>query len=129
MKVIKKYKKALVGIITSFIVFFGDLGIAQAADDCNPCEDVEPGTVCIPNPVRFCSINDFLTEITNLLIQLGLALVVFMVVLGAAYIMFGGADPQNITKGKNIIKWTVLGVFVVIFARAILAVIQFAIGG
>ena len=118
-KEIKKIKKKFILFSVSLFSFFGPAKVfADNGDD----------VVTIPNPLRFDSINEFLTELTNLLIQLGLALVTFMVVLGGAYIMFGGANPQNIEKGKNIIKWTVLGLFVVLLARAILALIHFVIG-
>ena len=121
-KVVKKYKKKL---LTPLV--FLSLTLSSSAVIAENGENGE-GFIVIPNPVRFESINEFLTELTNLLIQLGLALVTFMVVLGGAYIMFGGANPQNIEKGKNIIKWTVAGVMIVLFARAILALIYFVIG-
>ena len=118
-KIIRGYKKRL---LTSLVFLFLTLNSSTVIADNGE------GYIEIPNPVRFDSINEFLTELTNLLIQLGVALVVFMVMLGGAFYMFGGANPQNIEKGKNIIKWTVLGLFVVLLARAILALIHFVIG-
>ena len=116
-KKIKKNKSELIVLLTSLFLLISSPVFAD-----------NDGVVTIENPIRFDSINEFLTALTNLLIQLGLALVVFMIVLGGAYIMLAGANPQNIEKGKNIIKWTVLGVGVVIFARAILALIHFTLG-
>ena len=118
-KIIRGYKKRL---LTSLVFLFLTLNSSTVIADNGE------GYIEIPNPVRFDSINEFLTELTNLLIQLGLALVTFMIVLGGAFYMFGGANPQNVEKGKNIIKWTVAGVMIVIFARAILALIQFTLG-
>ena len=126
-QMLKTSKKKITLFLVTILLFLNPL-VASAENDCNPCEGADEGVVCIPNPLQFCSINEFLTALTNLLIQLGLALVVFMVMLGGAFYMFGGANPQNIEKGKNIIKWTVLGLFVVLLARAILALIHFVIG-
>lgn len=125
LKLMKAKRKIMVTVF-AFLMSFA--GTATVYADCNPCDNGN-GVVCIPNPLRFCSIQELLTEITNLLIQLGLALVAFMVIVGGLFIMFGGANPKYFEKGKNIITWTVLGLFVVLFARGILAVIRFVMGG
>ena len=85
-------------------------------------------TVEIPNPIKFESINEFFVALTSFLMQIGLALVVFMIVLGGFYIMISGGRPEQFEKGKNIIKWTVLGLFVLLLARAILALIYYVLG-
>ncbi|GEM_PF-3374383 len=81
--------------------------------------------VRIPNPLRFETIHEFLTELINLLIWIGLALIPLMVVIGGAFYMFGGLNPENVEKGKNIIKWTVVGVFIIVGARAVLWLINY----
>lgn len=116
MKKIKKLVSFL--LIATFLLGGFNLAFAQNGK-----------TVKIENPIKFDSIQEFLTELTNVLIQVGLALVAFMIVLGGGFIMFGGAKPDLVTKGKNIITWTILGVAVVVFARAILALIGYIIGG
>lgn len=115
----KKIKK-IVSFLLIIIFVLGGINFAFAQNG---------DTVEIENPMRFESIEDFLNELTNLLIQLGLALVAFMITLGGAFYMFGGANPDLVAKGKNIITWTILGVAVVIFAKAILALISYVIGG
>lgn len=112
---IKKYKK-VIGLATVFLFAF-NFSFAQ--------QDV----VEIENPIKFETITELIETITNLLIQLGLALIVFMILIGALYIMISGGDPKKVTKGKNIIKWTALGLAVVLFARALLAAIGFVIKG
>ncbi len=87
------------------------------------------GSITIENPIQFDTIGEFLTALTNLLIYLGVALVVLMVVIGGFYIMISGGDPTKVSKGINTIKWTIVGLFVALFARAILALIEFTIGG
>lgn len=78
----------------------------------------------LQNPLQYDTIPEFLAALTNILIYFGLALVSFMVVLGGAFYMLGGVNPENVKRGKNIIFWTVVGLMVVILARAILAVIS-----
>lgn len=114
-KMIKKYKK-VIGWVIVFLMLF-NFGFAQ--------QDV----VEIENPIKFETITELIETITNVLIQLGLSLIVLMVIIGALYIMTSGGDPEKVTKGKNVIKWTVLGVGVVLFARALLEVISFVISG
>lgn len=118
-KKILQYKKGLVVASASLFLFQGFV-LAEGNND---------GVVTIPNPVRFESINEFLTELTNLLLALGVSLIGLMVIIGAAYIMIGGFNPKYVEKGKNIITWTILGTLVVVFARGILVLIQYIIGG
>ena len=113
-KMIKKYKK-VTGMAIVFLLTF-NFGFAQ-------------NVVEIKNPGKFDTINELIEKITNLLIQLGLALIILMVLVGALYIMISGGDPKKVTKGKNIIKWTALGLAVVLLARALLTLIKFTILG
>ncbi len=107
-------------ILWSLLLFsFGTSAYANAATATGPT------TLTIPNPVRFETISEFFDALINLLISLGLALLVFMVVVAALYIMVGGNNQEYIQKGKNIIKWTVLGVFIVVAARAILWLVAY----
>ncbi len=82
----------------------------------------------LENPIKYETIEEFLTVLTNFLIQFGLALILLMVVLGGFYIMISGGDPEKLEKGKNIIKWTLLGVFLVLLSRAILALVFYVVG-
>jgi len=118
---LKKYKRKLTlffGTISPFLL----TGTIYAGNNNN--EEY----VTIPNPLRFDTIREFLTALVELLAQLGIALVALMIVVGGAFYMFGGAKPEYVEKGKNIIKWTMLGLFVILLAWVILAVIGWTIG-
>ncbi len=81
----------------------------------------------LENPLQYDTIPELLAALTRFLIQVGLALVTFMIVLGGAFYMFGGINPDNVKKGKNIITWTVVGIMIALFAYAVLAVVQFVL--
>ncbi len=121
-KMIKLYKKkikiaAIVGLLTLTGTVFAD----------DPCNNGN-GVVCLTNPLRFETINEFLEALSNLLITLGVALVTLMVLVGALLIMFGGQDPKYFEKGKNTIKWTALGLFIILFARGVIAAVRYVAG-
>ncbi len=121
---IKKYKKP---IALSFLVFVMLFGFFTVFANNGACE--EEDIFCLRNPLRFETIGELFEEVTTLLIALGLSLVVLMIVLGGFYIMISGGKPELLEKGKNIIKWTIIGVLLLIFSRAVLAVIEAIVGG
>lgn len=121
LKKINKHKRILVGLLTVFIILFGGLNVYASGSGGSVAE--------ITNPGKWDTVEEFLTALTNFLLQIGLALVVLMIIVGGAFYMFGGVNPELVTKGKNIIMWTVLGVFVLLLSRAIVAIISYAVGG
>ncbi len=117
MKLIKQkyYKK-----ISSFFIYLFLLG-GFSSVYANGYIELEP-------PIRFETITELLTEINNLLIYTGIALVGLMVVMGAFLITFGGHNQEYLKKGKRILVWTSVGLFVLLFSRAILAAIRYVVG-
>lgn len=81
--------------------------------------------VVLPNPLGKDS--DFLSLldrfITVLTVFAAPILVALITVAGFMY-MFGGADPQKRTTAVKIMKYGIIGFIVIIFARAIAAIVQ-----
>ncbi len=81
----------------------------------------------LPPPIRAETISEFLIDVSNFLLLVGGSLILLMILVGAIYIMFGGANPNYVQKGKNIIVWVIIGLFVLLFTRAILWFINYII--
>ncbi len=112
MKFLKKYKSFLA--VSTFLFIGTQNAYADVFD--------------IPNPLQYEEIGDFFWAVTNILIQVGIGLVIFLVMLGALFIMIGGQDQKYVKKGKNLITYSIIGIFVIIFARAILYAVEFVVG-
>ncbi len=89
----------------------------------------EPGGgFTISNPLTCANFQDCLQRIIQGLIILAAPVVVVMVVVGAYQILTGGAEPENISKGKKTIIYAAIGFAVILLAQGLVFILRDLIG-
>jgi hypothetical protein len=51
-----------------------------------------------------------------------------MIIIAGFMFMTAGGDPNKLATAKNIILWTAVGLFIVLFAKGLIAVISKVLG-
>lgn len=119
----------LAKIFWSAIILTTTLGWAEAINAQNQCNvPCPPNSVCIPNPLRWCSIHRIIDEIIKFLWYLSWPFAFLFILIGAFYIGTGGGNPERLRKGKRIIIYALIGLILINGARAILATIRNILG-
>ncbi len=85
------------------------------------------------NITTFCpfsshtDIKELVDSITKWIFILALVIAPLMVLLGGFYMLTAAGDPSRSGKGKQIITWAMVGLAVILFAKAFIAVIRFVL--
>jgi|SRR3989344_5349908 len=77
----------------------------------------------IENPLKASSFNELLDSVLNLLVLFGIPIYALLITIAAYYFLSGGQDPQSRAKSAAIFKYATIGLVLLIFARAIVALI------
>ncbi len=86
------------------------------------------GAVCIENPLKACSFADLIDNIINFIFTIAIIITPIMIIVGGFMFITGGGDPAKITRAKQLLLWTVIGLTVILFARSLVAVLRNALG-
>jgi hypothetical protein len=95
---------------------------ALAACDCDPNVDI----VC--NPLKFCKFQDLIDALINTLFVVALAIVPLMIVWAGMLFITGNGDPNKLSKAKNIMLYTVIGLGIILLSRAIVWAVKNVLG-
>lgn len=85
------------------------------------------------NVTTFCpfsshtDIKELVASITKWIFILALVIAPLMVLLGGFYMLTSAGDPGRSKKGKQIIVWAMVGLGVILFAKAFISVIKFVL--
>ncbi|MGB9598866.1 MAG: pilin [Minisyncoccales bacterium] len=69
-------------------------------------------------------IKSFINEINNWIFYLALATAPLLFIVGAFYIFTSAGETGRIKKGKQIIIWTIIGLGVILFAKASISIMM-----
>lgn len=72
-----------------------------------------------PNPLRADSFPELIRLIIGFLISLAVPLAVFIVLIGAFYILTSAGDPKKFETGKKVIIYAFLGLLIIILAEGL----------
>jgi len=146
-KKLKIYSAVLLGIFCfSFFISIDwvfsastDPGVAcdicESSGDSNNHTSCAQGLQCIekqcqdPNKITFCPISshkdykDLVKEISKWMTISLLVLVPLVVLLGGFYMLTAADDKSRFAKGRTIIVWAVIGLAIVLFAKAFISII------
>lgn len=92
--------------------------INTTASDCPPCDANNPGAFC--NPLRFCSVESFLTNVLVTLRQIIVLLSLVFVVIGALFYVTSAGDSGRIETAKKAISASMIGLALGIAAPSFL---------
>jgi len=79
--------------------------------------------ITIPNPIKAGSIPELIKTIVDLIFYIAVAVVPLMVVIGGIMFMMAAGEPQKVSKAKNVLLWSIVGMAVILLSRAIGALI------
>lgn len=133
-------KKVVLSLVLAFIMLLSGAVYVDAqleeVDGCTLVEEIHyegesygPGAVDTDNDIWpiLCGLN-MINRVANLVFYALITLVVALVILGGFYILTGGQKEENISKGKKLITFAIIGAFVAIFANAVPTLINFFVG-
>ena len=96
--IIKNKKQIL---LSSFLLFLSATSIVLA----------------LQNPLKFGTIEELILGIADFFIAFAIPLTVLIFLIGAFYLVTSVGDPEKVKKGKNIITYGLIGLFVILIAH------------
>lgn len=82
----------------------------------------------ITNPLKYDTFTQLINAIIDFLFVVSLALSSLMIVLAGYYFVTASGDPKKIEAGKKIILYTLIGLGIIMFAKAISSILKLVIG-
>ncbi|MCX6764988.1 MAG: hypothetical protein NT148_00400 [Candidatus Nealsonbacteria bacterium] len=84
--------------------------------------------VSIPNPLTTSDFQTLINRLIDLVFTIGLALAPIAIIIAGILFMTAQGEPGKIQTAQNIIKWTFIGLIILICSKAIVSLIQTTIG-
>ena len=84
--------------------------------------------VAIPNPLGETTLTGFLKKIGDFMAGLAIGIAPIMIIYAGILFVAGGASPTAVTKAKQILIWTGVGLLIVFGFNALLGLINYIIG-
>jgi len=81
--------------------------------------NIAKSDVKIESPIGAKSISGIVEKIINYIFGIGIILAPLMVVIGGIYILSAGGNPNKVSKGKEVIKWAIIGLAIILFSKGI----------
>ncbi len=88
----------------------------------------EIGAIEIPNPLKYNTFTYLINAIIDFLVVVALALSSLMIVIAGYYFVTAQGNPQKVQTGKDIILYTLIGLGIILFAKAVTSILKFVIG-
>jgi hypothetical protein len=85
-------------------------------------------SVEIPNPVKHSTFQELLMAVLEFLQYVGAVIAILSLIAAAFKFMTAEGDPQKVKQGFQMIFWTIVGLFVIISARAFIEFLRSRIG-
>lgn len=108
-------KKILLGLISIILLLAIALG-------------VEGITIKFENPLTKEKIEDVISGIIDFIFLVAIVLVPIIILFGAFSFLTSGGDPRKVDTAKKIILYSLIGLFIVIFAKGIVYLIREMLG-
>jgi len=78
---------------------------------------------------KYTNLEQLVKSVTDFIFNLGIIIAPLMIVIGGFVFLTSGGEPNRTTLGKNIMKWSVIGLAIILFAWGIQGIIQFILIG
>lgn len=86
------------------------------------------GTVGLVNPLGASSFSEIMGAIATWLRNIALVLAPLMIVIGGIMFILAQGDPGKVTKAKQLILWSAIGLIVVLLAQSLTSILKGFIG-
>jgi hypothetical protein len=104
-------------------------GILMCNRDTKKCElPDEPGPWVFINPLRATTFAAVLNTILNFLFTIALVVAPLAILAGAFLFVTASGNPDQISRAKKTLIWTMIGFIVIMLSRALVSVIQNILG-
>ncbi|MDO8663705.1 MAG: hypothetical protein Q7K28_02630, partial [Candidatus Wildermuthbacteria bacterium] len=87
------------------------------------------GSSEIKSPIAAVSVDELFKTIINFLFYLSMGIAPVMIIYAAFLMLTSAGKPEQTSKAKTIILWTLVATAVILFAKGLPAVIKGALGG
>lgn len=122
-------KKTFLKISLILILFSLFLIVHPVAAQDQDCEILcPPDTICITNPLEYCTLGDFIYAITDFIFWVATALAPLMIVIAAFYFVTSAGNPNQIATAKRIILYTLIGYTIILLSKGLITVIKGILG-
>jgi hypothetical protein len=103
-------------------VLFADHDGTNVRHDGSNVNACPPGKIC--NPLKARTIQEFLTQLIDVVIAIGSVLAIFFLIYAGFLFVTAQGNEQKLQKAKAAFWWTVVGIAVLLGAKVIQAVIE-----
>lgn len=122
-------KKLFTYLIPLLVLIGGATASAQEGPPPLPEPPPLPGnTGTIQSPIPFITLQTLLTNVIGYLLGLVGLIALLAIIIGGIKIILGFSNEDQVKQGKNIIKWAVIGLVIVLGAYAILQTVTGLLG-
>jgi len=83
----------------------------------------------LKNPLVAASFEELISNITNFIFWVILALIPLAVLIAAFYFLTAAGSPQKVATARNILLYAAIGLAISLFAKALVSVIRLVLGG
>ena len=77
----------------------------------------------IKNPLKYDTFGELIEAIINFIFKIALVLAPLFIIIGGFYFVAAQGDPAKIKTGQDIIKYTLIGLLIILLSRGLVAVI------
>ena len=78
----------------------------------------------IPNPLEATTVEALVEGIIDFIRILAFAITPLLIILAGFYFITAAGDPNKVQTAKNIIKYTLIGLVIILLAEVLIAVIK-----
>lgn len=85
---------------------------------------VTEGVVRIDNPLQYTSFTDLIYRIIDFIFYLAIGIAPIMIIIAGFYFITATGEPTKIDTAKKIIRWTLIGLLVVMSAKGLIVLFK-----
>jgi hypothetical protein len=82
----------------------------------------------IENPIVADDFQEIINSVINLIFYVGLVVTPLMVIIAGLMILTARDDAEQVKKGRQIILYAMVGLFIILFARGIISILNQVLG-
>jgi len=105
--------------------------LGETAQNCPECSGGGGGGEDQPlvPPLKAGSLWELINTLINFFFIFGIALGPLLIIYASIIMMTSAGSPEKLTKARTIITWTVIGLIIILLAKAIPAIVRGSLGG
>jgi len=88
----------------------------------------EANAVNFSNPLVYDTFGELVDAMIRFIFNMAMFITPLMIIIGAFYLLTAAGDPKRVGTGKTIIIYTLIGLALILLARAIITMIEKVIG-